>query len=222
MGLHKRGYRELTYTAPLKETIAASLIDFSIAKPNKAFADIFCGSGTIAIEFAMLAKNIAPGLERHFDFEKFNCYPAGILEKTKCEAKKMQNDCVPKIYACDENSDAIKMAKANAKRAGVDKYITFEVKDMRNFVPSEDFGVIISNVPYGERLSTKPEVKKLYADFFKMMKNYPTWSSYILTDDKELEKIAGRKADKKRKLFNARIECTYYAFLGEKPKKSQN
>lgn len=221
-GLHKRGYRTLNHTAPIKETLAASLIDLSIMRGDKPFADVFCGSGTIAIETALVARNIAPGIRRNFDFEKFKNYPEGVLEKVKAEAKKEERDIKPNIYACDINAEAIRLAKIHAKAARVDEYITFEVADMKNFVPKDDYGVIISNPPYGDRLGDKDDVEKLYKSFAEMANKYPTWSTYIITDDKDFEKKMGKPATKKRKLYNAKIECIYYSFLGEKPPRKEN
>ena len=219
-GLHKRGYREITYTAPLKETLACSLIDLSVYSPKKTLVDLFCGSGTIAIEAAMIARNIAPNINRHFDFEKLNNYPKKLLENVKKEAKLKENDIIPNIYASDISLDAIKMAKENAKKAGVENYINFEVLDMKKFNSNEEYGIIISNPPYGDRLSTKEEVKKLYKDFAVMFNNLKNWSCYILTDVKDFEKIMGRPATKKRKLYNAKLECTYFSFMGQKPVKN--
>ena len=218
-GLHKRGYRELTYTAPLKETLACSLIDLSIYSAKKTLADVFCGSGTIAIEAAMIARNIAPGLKRNFDFQKFKNYPQNLVSKIKAEAKLLENDVIPKIFASDINPDAIKMARENAKKAGVEKYIEFKILDMKKFESREEYGVIISNPPYGDRLSNKKEVQKIYSDFAQTFSKLKNWSSYLLTDSKDMEKIFGRKADKKRKLYNAKLECVYYSFLGKKPSK---
>lgn len=219
-GLHKRGYRKLTYSAPLKETLACSMLDLSIYSPKKILADVFCGSGTIAIEAAMLARNIAPGINRHFDFEKFKNYPQNLLEKVKKDAKNQEIDCYPKIFASDINPEAIELAKQNAKIAGVEKYINFSVLDMKDFKSNDEYGIIISNPPYGDRLMDKTQVKKLYADFFVMFKNLKNWSCYILTDYEEFETIFKRKADKKRKLYNAKIKCNYYTFLGKKPAKT--
>ena len=220
-GLHKRGYRELTYSAPLKETLACSLIDLSIYSAKKILVDPFCGSGTIPIEAAMIARNIAPGLNRHFDFEKLKYFPKYILENVKKEAKSLENDNIVNIYASDINPEAIEMAKENAKKAGVEKYIHFEVMDMKNFKSNEEYGVIISNPPYGDRLSTKDEVKKIYKNFAQMFKGLKDWSCYILTDVKEFESIMGKPATKKRKLYNARLECTYFSYMGNKPKKDK-
>lgn len=218
-GLHKRGYREVTYTAPLKETLACSLIDLSVYSGKKTLVDLFCGSGTIAIESAMIARNIAPNLNRHFDFENLKYFPKYILENVKKDAKNQEIDIIPNIYASDINPDAVKIAMENAKKAGVEKYINFSVLDMKDFKSSEEYGVIISNPPYGDRLSTKDDVKKIYKNFAKMFKGLKDWSCYILTDVKEFESIMGKPATKKRKLYNAKLECTYFSYLGNKPKK---
>ena len=218
-GLHKRGYRAITYSAPLKETLACSLIDLSIYSPKKLLCDPFCGSGTIAIEAAMIARNIAPGLKRHFDFEKLVPFSKPTFEKLKREATCLENDIIPKIFASDISEEAILLARENAKKAGVEKYIEFKQLDMRDFYLEEEYGVLICNPPYGDRLSNKDEVKKIYSDFGKVFSSLKNWSCYVLTDCKDLEKLFKRKADKKRKLFNAKIECTYYTFLGKKPEK---
>lgn len=216
-GLHKRGYRQVTYTAPLKETLASGIVLNSVWNKSKPLADLFCGSGTIAIESAMIARNIAPNLKRNFAFESFKNYPKNCIENVKKLAKSQEIDILPNIFASDINPEAVKLAKENAKKAGVEKYIKFQVMDMRNFKPDMDFGVVISNPPYGERLGSKSEVQKINIDFFKMLRNNPTWSAYYLTDEKNLESIIGRKATKKRKLYNAKIECVLYTFLGIKP-----
>ena len=218
-GLHKRGYRPITVTAPLKETLACSMIDLSVYSAKKPLADLFCGSGTIAIEAAMIAKNIAPGLNRTFDFVKFNNYPDGLLEKVKQEAMAQELDVVPDIYACDIDSKSVEIAKLSAEKAGVLKYINFEVKDMRDFSSNKEYGIIISNPPYGERLGDKASAQKLARSFAKMFGKLKNWSCYILTDDKDFEQAMGRKSDKKRKLFNGKIECNYYSFMGRKPEK---
>lgn len=219
-GLHKRGYRKLTYTAPLKETLACSLLDLSIYSPQKVLADVFCGSGTIAIEAAMIARNIAPGINRHFDFEKFKNYPSKTLEFVKNEVKLKENNNLPIIYASDINPNAINLAKQNAKNAGVEQYINFKVLDMKDFYLDNEYGIIISNPPYGDRLMNKKQVTNLYKDFSNMFFKLKNWSCYILTDFENFENIIGKKADKKRKLYNARIKCTYYSFLGKKPNKT--
>lgn len=220
-GLHKRGYRSLSYTAPLKETIASALILLSVYNKSKPFADLFCGSGTIAIECALIAKNIAPGLYRNFDFEHFKNCPQRAVDAARAEAKKnILQDFKPNIVARDINSEAIKIAKYHARCAKVDNVIKFEVGDMKDFKSTDDYGVIVSNPPYGHRIGAEADNKKMYEEFGKMLGGLSNWSAYLLTDYHGVEKALGRKADKKRKLFNANIECNYYSFLGKKPEKN--
>ena len=220
-GLHKRGYRVMNYTAPLKETLAAGLIQLSVYNKEKPFADIFCGSGTIPIEACLYALNIAPNKHRTFDFMHFVGYDENLFKKVVQEAESKEvKDFMPKIYACDINPEAIKLAKLHAKLMGVDKYITFELKDMREFKSDEEFGVIISNPPYGDRIGDKATIGELYADFGKVFKKLPNWNCYCLTDNMATEKHFGRSADKTRKLYNANIECKYYSFMSKsKPAK---
>lgn len=217
-GLHKRGYRVMNYTAPLKETLASGLIQLSVYNKEKSFADIFCGSGTIPIEACLYALNIAPNKNRHFDFEHFVDYDENLHRQViqEEEAKEVK-DFSPKIYASDINPEAIKLAKLHAKLMGVDKYITFEVRNMREFKSDEEYGVIISNPPYGDRIGDKDTIGELYTDFGKVFKSLKNWNCYCLTDNKMLEKYFAKKADKTRKLYNANIECKYYSFMSPKP-----
>lgn len=220
-GLHKRGYRTLNYTAPLKETLASGLIQLSYYNKSKFFADLFCGSGTLPIEACLFALNIAPNKKRHFDIENFVCYPAGLKEKIVADAEEKEiKDYLPQIYGCDINPDAIKIAKFHAKQAGVEDYIKFEVRDMREFSSPAEYGVIISNPPYGDRIGDKATIGELYTDFGKVFKSLNKWNAYVLTDCFALEKYFGRSADKTRKLYNANIECKYYSFLSPKPQKN--
>ena len=222
-GLHKRGYRVMNYTAPLKETLAAGLVQLSVYNKEKAFADLFCGSGTIPIEACLYALNIAPNKNRRFDFQHFIGYDEDLFKKVIAEeeAKEIKG-FKPQIYACDINPEAIKLAKLHAKLIGVEDYITFEIKDMREFKNDAEYGVIISNPPYGDRIGDKETIGELYKDFGKVYKSLQKWSCYCLTDNMSLEKYFGRKADKTRKLFNANIECKYYSFMGPKPEKIKN
>ncbi|MGN1259328.1 MAG: class I SAM-dependent RNA methyltransferase [Christensenellales bacterium] len=222
-GLHKRGYRTLSYTAPIKETIASAMILLSVYNKEKPFADLFCGSGTIAIECALIAKQIAPGLYRNFDFEHFKNFPQRAIDSVRAEAKRnILHDFKPNIIAKDINPEAIKIAKFHAKNAKVDNVIKFEVGDMKDFKSTDDFGVIISNPPYGYRIGNSCDAPSMYKDFNKMLNGLNNWSAYLLTNYKSVEKALNRHADKKRKLFNANIECTYYSFLGKKPDKKNN
>ena len=222
-GLHKRGYRSLAYSAPLKETLASGLIDSTFYNPDrdleKPFADIFCGSGTLPIEAAMKALHIAPGIHRDFDFTAWKCAKTGVLERAKQEAKDLEKRGVkPRIFASDINDKAISIAKYHAKRAGVEHAIDFSVADARKFRSAEKYGVLLSNPPYGERLSEETEVRKLMGELGKAFRALPDWNAYILTSLPEFERWCGTTADKKKKLFNANLVCGFYSYFGKPPK----
>lgn len=222
-GLHKRGYRSLAYSAPLKETLAAALIDSTFYNPDrdeeKPFADVFCGSGTLPIEAAMKGLHIAPGLHRDFDFLHWNCTPNGVLELAKQEAKDNEKqDRKLQIFASDISPEAISITKYHAKRAGVEHCIRFSIADARQFTCNTPYGVLVSNPPYGERLSDENEVKKLMSGFGKAFRALPDWNAYILTSLPDFERHFGKSADKKKKLFNANLVCGFYSYLGKPPK----
>lgn len=222
-GLHKRGYRSLAYSAPLKETLAAGLIDSTFYNPDKdiekTFADPFCGSGTLPIEAAMKAMHIAPGLQREFDFTRWECAPKGVLELAREEAKSQEKrDVKPVIFASDISPEGISIAKYHAKRAGVEKQIRFSVADARNFSSEQKYGVLLSNPPYGERLSEEKEVRALMGAFGKTFRALPDWNAYILTSLPDFERYFGKSADKKKKLFNAHLVCGFYSYFGKSPK----
>ncbi len=217
-GLHKRGYREKGNDAPMKETLAAGLILISRWQPKIPLIDPFCGSGTIIIEAAMMAKNIAPGLNRKFDSEKWRLIPETIWkeERKNCyEAIKHDVDVVLHGYDIDPRS--IKTAMANAELAGVDDIVHFQVRDVKEFSTRYQYGYIISNPPYGERLNELEEVKQLYKVLGNILRPYKTWSKYIITSYEAFEKIYGEKATKNRKLYNGRIKTYFYQYYGEKP-----
>jgi len=222
-GLHKRGYRSLAYSAPLKETLAAALIDSTFYNPDKdiekPFADVFCGSGTLPIEAAMKALHIAPGLQRDFDFTHWACAPQGILTQAKEEARDNERRTAqPIIFASDISKEAISIAKYHAKRAGVEKNIRFSVADARSFSCEQKYGVLLSNPPYGERLSEEKEVQKLMSGFGKAFRALPDWNAYVLTSLPDFERHFGKSADKKKKLFNAHLVCGFYSYFGKPPK----
>ncbi len=224
-GLHKRGYRSLAYSAPLKETLASGLIDSTFynpaVDPEKPFADPFCGSGTLPIEAAMKALRIAPGRNRDFDFAHWHCTPSGVLEAAKEEARAAERqDIHPVIFASDCNPEAISIAKYHAKRAGVEKHVRFSVADARDFRCDLPYGVLVSNPPYGERLSDENEVRALMAAFGKTYRALPDWNAYLLTSLPDLERYFGKTADKKKKLFNAHLPCGFYAYFGKSPKEN--
>ena len=221
-GLHKRGYRTLSYTAPLKETTAAGLIASTFYHPQKdmekPFADIFCGSGTLPIEAALIARNIAPGKGRNFDFEGWKFFPKEAIKRARQEALDRENLLVkPNVFASDISADAISISRYHAKRAGVEDCIRFEKMDMRSFSSEQKYGVLISNPPYGERLSSIEEVKELYHDLGKVFRSLPEWSGYFLTSFAEFERYFGKSANRKKKISNANLDCTFYSYFGEKP-----
>ncbi len=222
-GLHKRGYRSLAYSAPLKETLASALVDSTFYNPDKdiekPFADIFCGSGTLPIEAAMKALHIAPGSNRDFDFTKWACAPKGILSLSKEEAKAQEKrNAKPVIFASDISSEAISIAKYHAKRAGVLDVIRFSVADARSFQAKSSHGVLLSNPPYGERLGEEKEVRALMRSVGNAFKALPDWNAYILTALPDFERYFGKRADKKKKLFNANLVCGFYSYFGKPPK----
>ena len=215
-GLHKRGYRRNSNFAPLKETIAASMVMMSYWKFEYPLCDPFCGSGTIPIEAAMFKRNIAPGLSRDFAAQGFSQISEKLWHETVEEAKSLEKDVPLEIYAYDIDKDTAELAGENAKIAGVDKYISTGVLDATSLFIDKPNGTIICNPPYGERLGTKDECEELYR---KIGKNFPrlnNWSYYILTSHEEFESLFGRKADKKRKIYNGMIKCNIYQYFAKK------
>lgn len=218
-GLHKRGYREVNYKAPLSETIAASLVKLTFWNKDRILADPFCGSGTIPIEAAMIEKNIAPGLMRDFDFVKFKFFDEDIYkeEKKKCYSE-INYDKKLEILASDVSHKAIQIAKANAEILGLDEDISFFQKDIRDLDLPDDYGVIITNPPYGERIG-KEDVDELNKELGELARSLKTWSYYILTANENFEKNFGKKADRNRKLYNGRLKTYYYQYYGPKPRR---
>ena len=215
-GLHKRGYRDKVWVAPLKETLAAAIIKLSVWNKNKALIDPFCGSGTIPIEAALMAHNIAPGLYRSFQYEEWSNFPQEVLNNSKTQAKDAIDMSIDtNIIGYDIDSTAIKLAIYHAERAGVK--VNFEKKDMREVTSKHSYGVIISNPPYGERLLEEYELKTLYKDFYTMYKTLDNFSLYVLTASDRFEEYVSRRATKNRKLYNAQLECRLYTYMGEKP-----
>lgn len=220
-GLHRRGYRALVGDAPLKETLASAIVQLSVWNPSRPLADVFCGTGTIPIEACLYALNIPSGINRDFDFlhwKKFNAFMFDeIKEQSLAAVKKLDF----RVNAFDIDENQLKLARKHAKLAGVGDYIHFQRADMREFSSQKKYGVIISNPPYGERLSDIAEVEKLLKDYGKMLSSLNEWSAYTLTPAKNFERLIGKKADKKRKLFNGSIECCLYANLGNPPPKKK-
>lgn len=220
-GLHRRGYRGLVGEAPLKETLAAALVELSVWNKTRPFADLFCGTGTIPIEACMIALNIPAGLNRSFDFQNWKRFDKKIFERAAEEAKaNIVTDADLRISGFDIDDKQLKLARKHAELAGVDKYIHFQRADMRDFSSRFSHGVIISNPPYGERLSDRKEVEKLYRDYGKKVALLDDWCAYTLTPVDDFERLFGKKADKKRKIYNGKIECFYYSHLAPPPKKA--
>ena len=218
-GLHKRGYREVNYKAPLSETIAASLVKLTFWDKDRILADPFCGSGTIPIEAAMIEKNIAPGLMRDFDFVNFKFFDEEIFkeEKKKCYSE-IKYDEKLEILASDVSHKAIQIARANAEILGLDEDISFFQKDIRDLDLPDDYGIIITNPPYGERIG-KEDVDELNKELGELARSLKTWSYYIITANENFEKNFGKKADRNRKLYNGRLKTYYYQYYGPKPRR---
>ncbi|MDU3087714.1 MAG: class I SAM-dependent RNA methyltransferase [Peptoniphilus harei] len=218
-GLHKRGYREVNYKAPLSETIAASLVKLTFWNKDRILADPFCGSGTIPIEAAMIEKNIAPGLMRDFDFVNFKFFDEEIFkeEKKKCYSE-IKYDEKLEILASDVSHKAIQIARVNAEILGLDEDISFFQKDIRDLDLPDDYGIIITNPPYGERIGKK-DVDELNKELGELARSLKTWSYYIITANENFEKNFGKKADRNRKLYNGRLKTYYYQYYGPKPRR---
>jgi len=220
-GLHKRGYRQNAVTAPIKETLAAAMVQLSFWREGRLLVDPCCGSGTIPIEAAMIAKNIAPGLNRHFAAEKWDIIPEKIWkEERKAAFQEIQDDKDIRIQAYDINPAAIEAAEENAADAGVDDCIVFKRMNMTELEALEQGGIIITNPPYGERIGEKDEIRKIYNKLKNFLKQNPSWSLFMITPDKTIEKqVFGKPADRRRKLYNGNIEVCYYQYYGVKPAK---
>ncbi len=219
-GLHKRGYRLDSVEAPLKETLAAALIQLSYWNKDRLLLDPFCGSGTIPREAAMIGKNMAPGLNRNFASEEWPRVKKEYWHDARRRAwEVMDMDANLNIIASDIDEEAIKIAKENAENIGLEEDIKFVVKDVRNLNVKNKYGVIITNPPYGERLGEKKEIEKLYKDMGRLFKSLDTYSIYILTSNEDFENLYGKKSDRKRKLYNGRINVDYYQYYGPRPPK---
>lgn len=218
-GLHKRGYRGLAGEAPLKETLAAALVLLSKWEPSRILSDPLCGSGTIAIEAAMIGKNIAPGINRNFVSEGWDVIPKKLWEDMRRYAKNSINDKEFRILASDIDGTVLRIAKDNAQKAGVEDCIVFQKIDMKEFKNKKRYGFIITNPPYGERIGDIKEVESLYKDMGKVFKELKDWSYFIITSYEDFEKCFGQKSNKNRKLYNGRIKCYYYQYFGAEPGK---
>lgn len=221
-GLNKRGYRAVTGKAPIKETLASALILLSYWKNGRLLCDPLCGSGTIPIEAALIAKNISPGISRSFVSESWENFDPLIWKKAREEARSLERPAEKGlIFGSDIDRKNIELSCLHAKEAGVEDIISFRRADVRDFHSKESFGFIITNPPYGERLGDRKETELLYRDMGKIFTKLDNWSYYIITAYRSFEKLFGKKADKRRKLYNGRLECQYYQYLSkEKPPKN--
>lgn len=217
-GLHKRGYRPLSHAAPLKETLAAALVQLSRWKPDRAFIDPFCGSGTIAIEAAMIGRNIAPGLMRHFDAQDWPVLSPSRWTQAVQEARDLAR---PRqrlgIFGFDIDQEAVRMARYHSRQVGLDTGLHWEARAVKDVRSRFRYGYIVTNPPYGERLAGPKELPVIYQGLRQLFMHLDTWSHSILSADLNLEKSFKKKADKKRKLYNGRILCNLYQFYGPKP-----
>ena len=210
--LHKRGYRPAHVAAPLRETLAAALVDIAGYRGRGDLCDPFCGSGTIAIEAALAAKGRAPGLNRDFAAMQWVWLPAEVWPQAREEARAREFHGDYHIFASDIDPRAVAMARDNARRAGVDDCITFAVADAREFAQTTDRGVIVTNPPYGERLMEKREAEALYTAFGAAYAKTEHWRLYLLSSHTEFERAFGRPADKKRKLYNGTLRCDLFQY----------
>ena len=223
ISLHKRGYRQLQSKAPITETLAAALIMLTPWNKDRILVDPFCGCGTFPIEAAMIAANIAPGMNRSFLAENWtNIIPKQLWYDTVDEATEMINDDIQvDIQGYDIDGDVIKAARENAKEAGVDHLIHFQQRPVKDLRHPKKYGFVITNPPYGERLEEKENLPALYREFGDAFKTLENWSAYVITSYEDTEKHFGKKADKNRKIYNGMLKTYFYQFLGPKPPKAK-
>ncbi|AIM15396.1 MULTISPECIES: class I SAM-dependent RNA methyltransferase [Neobacillus] len=217
-GLHKRGYRADQGEAPLKETLAAALVMLTNWRPERPFVDPFCGSGTIPIEAAMIGQNIAPGFNREFVSEQWKWIPEKVWNDVRTEAEDLAKYDQPlEIIGSDIDHRMVRIAQQNAFEAGLGDLIQFKQMQVKDFTTDKEYGVIVGNPPYGERLGEKAAVERMYKEMGQTFSKLDTWSIYILTSNEDFEHFYGKPATKKRKLFNGFIKTDYYQYWGKKP-----
>lgn len=219
-GLHKRGYRKIAGEAPLKETTAAALIDLTYWRPGRILVDPMCGTGTIPIEAALIAENRAPGLTRTFVSETWPSF-ADAFRRAREEAREAIRPCKEiTVFGRDIDAKAADVSAACARLAGVEGAVRFERAELKSFSSGEKYGFLVTNPPYGERLGQEEEVQALYREMGRVFRSLDTWSYYVITAHPEFERLFGRRADKRRKLYNGRLPCQYYQYFGPKPAKT--
>ena len=218
-GLHKRGYRAVGNDAPLHETLAAGMIQLTRYRGREYFWDPFCGSGTIPIEAALIAKNRAPGLNRHFAAEEFPWMPKAAWEQVKTEAKDKEFHGKYTIVGSDSDPACVSLSFANARKAGVADAVTFKDGDATKMPLPTDSGIIVCNPPYGERMMEQKSAQRLYSELGRHLKFANNWKKFVITSEPEFEHYFGKRADKKRKFYNGKIKCDYYMFTDDKRRK---
>ena len=218
-GLHKRGYRAVGNDAPLHETLAAGMIQLTRYRGREFVWDPFCGSGTIPIEAALIAKNRAPGLNRHFAAEEFPYIPKEVWELAKTEARDKEFNGKYQIMGSDSDPQCVSLSFANARKAGVADCVTFKDGDATKMdLPAQE-GILICNPPYGERMMEQHSAQRLYSALGRHLKFANNWKKFVITSEPEFEHYFGKRADKKRKFYNGKIKCDYYMFTDNQRKK---
>ncbi len=221
-GLHKRGYRTLVGPAPLKETLAAALVQLSFWNRERPFLDPFCGTGTIPIEAALLGRNLAPGIDRAFAAEEWPAIPKRLWHEARTEARDAAvRGGTLSIVGSDIDDASLSMAHRHARNAGVEADIRFASRPFAETSPHADFGCLICNPPYGERSGDVGEAEDLARQAATVFRRFDTWSLYVLSALTNFERLCQRSADRRRKLYNGRIACTFYQFHGPRPQESQ-
>lgn len=211
--LHKRGYRKEANDAPISETLAATMADLSRVRKDHFVTDPMCGSGTILIESALKAMGIAPGINRNFSAESWSCIPEKIWQQERELARSLERrDCGFTAVGSDIDAAALEIARHNAECAGVADRITFVNRDIRDFIPERERGTLITNPPYGERLLSVSEAEEIYRTMGKVFERRQGWSYSVITPDDDFEKCFGRRADKRRKLYNGMLQCQLYMY----------
>ena len=219
VALHKRGYRKVANLAPIRETLAAGILDIARIYPDTKLYDPFCGSGTFLIEAAYKAKNIAPGIYRRFAAEKWDCMPTKIWQTGREEAiEKVRKDVDFIAFGSDINSEALDIAEANARRAGIAGLIKLKQEDVNNFTLPDEKAIVVTNPPYGERLMAGEDVQQLYKTMGNVFQPSQQIAYYIISSAENFEQGYGRRADKKRKLYNGMLKCNLYQYFAIKNK----
>ncbi len=218
-GLHKRGYRAVGNNAPLHETLAAGMIQLTRYRGREFFWDPFCGSGTIPIEAALIAKNRAPGLSRSFAAQEYPWVPEAVWQQAKDEARDKEFKGSYRILGSDSDPQCVSLSFANARKAGVSDCVTFKDGDATKMSLPAESGILVCNPPYGERMMEQHSAQRLYSALGRHLKFANDWKKYVITSEPEFEHWFGRRADKKRKFYNGKIKCDYYMFTDNTRKK---